>query len=55
MNSETFHYKRGANQIFSQPTHFVDPSKFQEEDVGIMYFSKLLLIEISYGYKILEI
>lgn len=32
MNSETFHYKRGANQVFSQPTHFINPSQFKEED-----------------------
>ncbi|CAE1165052.1 E3 ubiquitin-protein ligase MGRN1,Probable E3 ubiquitin-protein ligase MGRN1,E3 ubiquitin ligase Rnf157,E3 ubiquitin ligase RNF157 [Acanthosepion pharaonis] len=32
MNSETYHYKRGANQVFSQSTHVVDPSKFPEED-----------------------
>ncbi|XP_074649364.1 putative E3 ubiquitin-protein ligase MGRN1 isoform X1 [Tubulanus polymorphus] len=33
MNSETFHYKRGANQTFSQPTHVIDPSKFSEEEL----------------------
>jgi len=32
MNSETFHYKRGANQVFSQPTHFIDPSQFTEDE-----------------------
>ena len=34
MNSETFHYKRGANQVFCQPTHVIDPSKFPDEDVS---------------------
>ena len=34
MNSETYHYKRGANQTFSQTTHVIDPSKFPEEDVS---------------------
>lgn len=33
MNSETYHYKRGANQTFSQSTHILDPSKFPEEEV----------------------
>ncbi|XP_013395504.1 E3 ubiquitin-protein ligase MGRN1 isoform X2 [Lingula anatina] len=32
MNSETFHYKRGANQVFSQSTHIIQPSAFPEED-----------------------
>lgn len=32
MTSETFHYKRGANQQFSQSTHIFDPSKYPEED-----------------------
>ncbi|XP_064634105.1 probable E3 ubiquitin-protein ligase MGRN1 isoform X2 [Lineus longissimus] len=32
MNSETFHYKRGANQTFSQTTHIIDPSKFPDEE-----------------------
>jgi hypothetical protein len=34
MNSETFHYKRGANQVFSQPTHVVDPTQFSLDDVS---------------------
>lgn len=34
MNSDTFHYKRGANQTFSQPTHLVDPNQFGEDEVG---------------------
>lgn len=32
MNSETFHYKRGANQVFNQSTHVIDPSQFHEEE-----------------------
>ncbi|XP_064601984.1 E3 ubiquitin-protein ligase MGRN1-like isoform X2 [Liolophura sinensis] len=32
MNSETFHYKRGANQVFNQSTHIVVPQRFPEED-----------------------
>lgn len=32
MNSETFHYKRGANQVFSQPTHIIDPNKYLDDE-----------------------
>ncbi|CAG5132039.1 unnamed protein product [Candidula unifasciata] len=32
MSSETYHYKRGAGQNFSQPSHTVDPSKFPDEE-----------------------
>jgi hypothetical protein len=32
MNSDTFHYKRGANQTFSQPTHLLDPNQFSEDE-----------------------
>jgi len=37
MNSETFHYKRGANQVFSQSLHVIDPTKFPEEDVRYLF------------------
>lgn len=33
MTSETFHYKRGANQQFCQMTHVFDPSKYTEEEL----------------------
>ncbi|PVD38213.1 hypothetical protein C0Q70_00824 [Pomacea canaliculata] len=32
MSSEGFHYKRGAAQLFSQPTHTINPSKFSDEE-----------------------
>ncbi|CAH1795065.1 unnamed protein product [Owenia fusiformis] len=32
MNSETFHFKRGANQVFNQTTHIINPSKYNEDD-----------------------
>lgn len=32
MNSETFHYKRGANQTFCQSMHVIEPQKFSEEE-----------------------
>lgn len=34
MNSETFHFKRGANQLFSQPSHVFDPSKSSDEELS---------------------
>lgn len=33
MNSETYHYKRGANQQFSQVCHVFDPSQYTEENL----------------------
>ncbi|XP_049858014.1 probable E3 ubiquitin-protein ligase MGRN1 isoform X1 [Schistocerca gregaria] len=33
MNSETFHYKRGSNQLFSQATHVFDPSCYSDEEL----------------------
>ncbi|KAK7868651.1 hypothetical protein R5R35_006949 [Gryllus longicercus] len=34
MNSETFHYKRGANQQFSQVTHVFDPSRYSDDELA---------------------
>lgn len=31
--SETFHYKKGANQQFCQPTHLFNPAKFSEDEL----------------------
>lgn len=33
MNSETYHYKRGANQQFCQLSHTFDPSQYLEEEL----------------------
>ncbi|PNF24909.1 RING finger protein 157 [Cryptotermes secundus] len=33
MNSETYHYKRGANQQFCQVSHTFDPSQYLEEEL----------------------
>lgn len=33
MNSETYHYKKGANQLFSQTSHIFDPTLYIEEDL----------------------
>lgn len=34
MNSETYHYKRGVNQQFSQSSHTFDPSQYSEDEVN---------------------
>ena len=36
ITSDTFHYKRGAGQVFQQSSHVLDPSMFEDEDVGIL-------------------
>jgi len=33
LTSETFHYKKGASQVFYQPTHIFNPSLFPEDDL----------------------
>ncbi|KAK0160884.1 hypothetical protein PV328_008246 [Microctonus aethiopoides] len=33
MTSEVYHYKRGANQQFSQTSHVFDPTQYNEEDL----------------------
>lgn len=34
LTSETFHYKRGSNQQFSQTSHIFDPSKFSDDELS---------------------
>lgn len=33
LTSETYHYKRGANQQFCQMAHVFDPSKYSENEL----------------------
>lgn len=33
LTSETYHYKRGANQQFCQMNHVFDPSKYSEDEL----------------------
>lgn len=33
MNSETYHYKKGANQQFNQSSHVFDPTLYNEDDL----------------------
>lgn len=34
LTSETFHYGTGANQVFCQPSHTFDPTKYSDEDLS---------------------
>ncbi|XP_058811655.1 probable E3 ubiquitin-protein ligase MGRN1 [Topomyia yanbarensis] len=34
LSSETFHFKRGVNQIFSAPSHIFSPALFSEDDLS---------------------
>jgi len=47
INSETYHYKKGANQLFSQTSHIFDPTLYTEED--LMYNADREVFE-SYIY-----
>ncbi|XP_042223533.1 probable E3 ubiquitin-protein ligase MGRN1 isoform X2 [Homarus americanus] len=46
MNSETYHYKRGANQQFSQVCHVFDPSLYPEEELLYSFDREVLPIVI---------
>ncbi|CAG0904080.1 unnamed protein product [Cyprideis torosa] len=35
MSSETYRFKKGANQVFSQATHIFDPTEWPEEDLSL--------------------
>lgn len=45
MTSQTYHYKKGANQQFCQSTHVIDPTKYSEEDLS--YSSDREIIPIA--------
>ncbi|XP_026472717.1 E3 ubiquitin-protein ligase MGRN1 [Ctenocephalides felis] len=34
LNSETYHYKRGSSQQFSQPLHVFEPSKYSDDELS---------------------
>lgn len=46
MNSETYHYKRGANQQFSQVCHVFDPSQYPEESLLYSFDREVIPIVI---------
>lgn len=43
--SDTFRYKRGANQQFCQMTHVFDPSQFSDEE--LLYDSERKIIPVA--------
>ncbi|XP_076665655.1 mahogunin ring finger 1 isoform X2 [Andrena cerasifolii] len=45
VNSETYYYKKGANQLFSQTSHVFDPTSCSEED--LMYNADIEIIPIA--------
>ncbi|KAF2361958.1 Zinc finger RING-type [Trinorchestia longiramus] len=47
MNSETYHYKKGANQQFSQSTHMFYPGSHEETDL-IHYFERDMFPVVIY-------
>ncbi|XP_075558009.1 mahogunin ring finger 1 isoform X2 [Dermacentor variabilis] len=46
MSSETYHYKRGANQQFSQSSHIFDPSLYCEEELTYNFEDEILPVVI---------
>ncbi|KAH8037246.1 hypothetical protein HPB51_009689 [Rhipicephalus microplus] len=46
MSSETYHYKRGANQQFSQSSHIFDPSLYCEEELSYNFEDETLPVVI---------
>ncbi|KAK9512171.1 hypothetical protein O3M35_000650 [Rhynocoris fuscipes] len=46
LTSETFHYQKGANQLFSQPSHMFDPSLYSEEELSYNTDKEIIPIAI---------
>ena len=36
MKSNTYHYKKGSNHLFSKSSHMVEPGKYYDEEVIIL-------------------
>ncbi|XP_054708358.1 E3 ubiquitin-protein ligase MGRN1-like [Uloborus diversus] len=47
MNSETYHYKKGVNQQFSQVSHVFDPSKYSEEMLNYKFEDEIIPVLIE--------
>lgn len=47
MNSETYYYKKGANQLFSQTSHTFDPTAYSKEDLLYNADREVCTFEIS--------
>ena len=46
MNSETYYYKRGVNQQFSQVCHVFEPAKYNEDDLNYSFDKEVMPIVI---------
>lgn len=55
MNSETYHYKKGANQLFSQTSHIFDPTLYTEEDLMYNADREVFMTHIFFIFKIIFI
>lgn len=57
MNSETYYYKKGANQLFSQTSHMFDPTAYSKEDLLYNADREVCTFELSvyYIYKTLKL
>ncbi|GAB6029306.1 hypothetical protein CHUAL_005071 [Chamberlinius hualienensis] len=47
MNSETYHYKKGANQQFVQVSHVFDPSLYLDEELNYSFEKEMFPIVIQ--------
>jgi len=48
--SETYHYKKGANQLFSQTSHVFDPTSYNEDDLTYNADKEVLIHIFIYAY-----
>lgn len=57
MNSETYYYKKGANQLFSQTSHMFDPTAYSKEDLLYNADREVCTFGVSiyYIYKTLKL
>ncbi|XP_022662877.1 RING finger protein 157-like isoform X2 [Varroa jacobsoni] len=47
MSSETYHYKRGCNQLFQQTSHVFDPSKYSDAELAFNNNYTMFLADIQ--------
>ncbi|CAL1279351.1 unnamed protein product [Larinioides sclopetarius] len=47
LNSETYHYKKGINQQFSQSSHIFDPSKYPEDMLTYKFETEIIPVLIQ--------
>ncbi|GFY43199.1 e3 ubiquitin-protein ligase MGRN1 [Trichonephila inaurata madagascariensis] len=47
LNSETYHYKKGVNQQFSQVSHVFDPSKYPEDQLAYKFETEVIPVLIQ--------